>query len=195
MNEMIDDIQEIFFSAEELEKATSRIGKQISDDYRGKKLLLVCVLKGSVMFMSDLMKHITIPCEIDFLGAESYGNQSKSSGEVRITKDINTDVRGKHIVIVEDILDSGRTLKKLTQFLDMKDPESISICTLLDKPARHVDNIYAKYIGSEVEDQFVVGYGLDYCQMYRNLPYIGVLKPEAAERVKKRQTKNKRYCL
>ena len=191
MSSMIDDIQEVFFSTEELEAVTSRIGKEISEDYEGKELLLVCVLKGSVMFMSDLMKHITIPCEIDFLAAESYGNQNKSSGEVRITKDINTDVRGKHIVIVEDILDSGRTLKKLTQFLKMKDPESVTICTLLDKPARHVDNVYAKYVGSEVEDQFVVGYGLDYCQMYRNLPYIGVLKPEAADRIKKQADKKK----
>ena len=190
MNKMIDDIAEVFFSAERLEEVVSQIGSKISEDYQGKKLLLICVLKGSVMFMSDLMKHISIPCEIDFLAAESYGNSSKSSGEVRITKDINTDVRGKHIVIVEDILDSGRTLKKLMQFLQMKDPESVRICTLLDKPDRRVAEVHADYIGSVVKDEFVVGYGLDFCQMYRNLPYIGVLKSEAAQRVKRESGDN-----
>ena len=182
MKRMIDDIAEVFFSAEELEEVTSRIGAEISRDYEGKELLLICVLKGSVMFMSDLMKHITIPVEIDFLAAESYGSSTKSSGEVRITKDINTDIRGKHVVIVEDILDSGRTLHKLTQFLGMKDPESIAICTLLDKPDRREAEVKAKYIGSRVKDEFVVGYGLDYDQKYRNLPFIGVLKKEVYEK-------------
>lgn len=182
-NTMLDDISEIFFSKEELEKIVQRIGAQISEDYKDKKLMLVCVLKGSVMFMSDLMKNITIPCSIDFLAAESYGARTKSSGEVKITKDLSEDIRGYDIVLVEDILDSGRTLKKLTEFLKMKEPSSITICTLLDKPARREVEINAKYIGAEVQDQFVVGYGLDFNQKYRNLPFIGIMKPEAVDRI------------
>ena len=178
-NSMLNDISEVFFSEEQLDEITTRIGKQISEDYEGKKLMLICVLKGSIMFMSDLMKKITIPCSIDFLAAESYGSSTKSSGEVKITKDISDDMRGKHVIIVEDILDSGRTLKKLINFLSIKEPESISVCTLLDKPSRRVVDVDAKYVGSLVEDQFVVGYGLDYNQKYRNLPFIGILKPEA----------------
>lgn len=183
MYNMTDDISEVFFSAEQLEEIVKRIGKQISEDYKDKNLMLVCVLKGSVMFMSDLMKHITIPCSIDFLAAESYGSNMKSSGEVKITKDISGDIRGCDILLVEDILDSGRTLKKLTEFIKIKEPASISICTLLDKPSRRTVEIEAKYIGAEVQDQFVVGYGLDFAQKYRNLPFIGILKPEAIERV------------
>lgn len=178
-NSMLNDISDVFFSEEKLDEITSRIGKQISEDYAGKKLMLICVLKGSIMFMSDLMKKITIPCSIDFLAAESYGSSTKSSGEVKITKDISSDIRGCDIVIVEDILDSGRTLKKLIDFLKIKEPESVSVCTLLDKPSRRVVDVEAKYVGSLVEDQFVVGYGLDYNQKYRNLPFIGILKPEA----------------
>ncbi|MGN0467358.1 MAG: hypoxanthine phosphoribosyltransferase [Acutalibacteraceae bacterium] len=181
---MVDDISEVFFSREQLEEIVSSIGAKISEDYKDKKLMLVCVLKGSVMFMSDLMKHITIPCSIDFLAAESYGSNTKSSGEVKITKDISGDIRGYDILIVEDILDSGKTLKKLTEFLAIKEPASISICTLLDKPARRTVDIEAKYIGAEVQDQFVVGYGLDFAQRYRNLPFIGILRPEAVERIK-----------
>ncbi len=182
MYNMRDDIGEIFYSEEQLEEIVSSIGKQISEDYKGKNLLLVCVLKGSIMFMSDLMKHITIPCKIDFLAAESYGSETRSNGEVKITKDLSSDIRGWNVLIVEDILDSGRTLKKLTEFLRLKEPESIEICTLLDKPSRRSVEISAKYIGSEVQNQFVVGYGLDYNQKYRNLPYIGILKPEAIEK-------------
>ena len=182
-NCMLDDISEVFFSKEQLAEITARIGAQISEDYKDKKLMLVCVLKGSVMFMSDLMKNITIPCSIDFLAAESYGSRTKSSGEVKITKDLSEDIRGYDLVIVEDILDSGKTLKKLTEFLKMKEPSSITICTLLDKPARREVDIAAKYIGAQVKDEFVVGYGLDYNQRYRNLPFIGILKPEAVNRI------------
>lgn len=180
--DMKDDISEVFFSEEQLEKIVSDIGKQISEDYKGKKLLLVCVLKGSIMFMSDLMKHITIPCKIDFLAAESYGSGTRSTGEVKITKDLSSDIRGWDVLLVEDILDSGKTLKKLTEFLRLKEPQSVEICTLLDKPSRRAVDISAKYIGSEVQNQFVVGYGLDYNQKYRNLPFIGILKDEAIER-------------
>ena len=178
-NVMLDDIGDVFFSEEQLDEITTRIGEEISRDFEGKKLMLICVLKGSIMFMSDLMKKISIPCCIDFLAAESYGSSTKSSGEVKITKDISSDIRGYNVVIVEDILDSGRTLKKLIDFLSIKEPESVSVCTLLDKPSRRVVDVGAKYVGSLVEDQFVVGYGLDYNQKYRNLPFIGILKPEA----------------
>lgn len=181
-NNMTDDISEVFFSEEQIEEITARIGKQISEDYKDKNLMLVCVLKGSIMFMSDLMKHISIPCKIDFLAAESYGSAMKSSGEVKITKDLSSDIRGLDLLLVEDILDSGRTLKKLTEFLRLKEPASVEICTLLDKPSRRAVDVKAKYIGSEVQDQFVVGYGLDFNQYYRNLPYIGILKPEAVDR-------------
>lgn len=184
---MVDDISEVFFSEEQLQKVVSKIGRKISEDYKDKNLLLVCVLKGSVMFMSDLMKYITIPCEIDFLAAESYGDSMNSSGRVKITKDLSTDARGKDILLVEDILDSGRTLNKLMQFLLVKDAASVEIATLLDKPSRRVADVKAKYIGSEVQDQFVVGYGLDFNQKYRNLPFIGVLKPEAVERTKTKE--------
>lgn len=189
MYNMTDDISEVFFSAEQLEEMVSRLGKQISEDYKDKNLLLVSVLKGSIMFMSDLMKHITIPCQIDFLAAESYGSNTKSSGEVKITKDISRDVRGCDILLVEDILDSGLTLKKLTEFIKIKEPASIEICTMLDKPARRTAHIQAKYIGSEVQDQFVVGYGLDFDQKYRNLPFIGILKKEAVQRITNERNK------
>lgn len=182
-NVMLNDIADVFFSEKQLDEITTRIAAQISEDYKDKKLTLVCVLKGSVMFMSDLMKKISIPCSVDFLAAESYGSSTRSSGDVKITKDLSDNVKDRDILIVEDILDSGRTLKKLTEFLAMKDPASITICTLLDKPSRRAVEIEAKYIGSQVQDEFVVGYGLDYDQHYRNLPFIGILKPEAAERI------------
>lgn len=181
MSNMLDDISEIYFSCEQLDEITSRIGKQISEDYEGKNLLMVSVLKGSVIFMADLMRKITIPCRIDFITAASYGAGTSSSGKVDVTKDLSEDVAGYDILIVEDILDSGNTLQKLTDILWKKNPASIKICTLLDKPARRNPNvkIKASYIGAQVKDEFVVGYGLDYNQKYRNLPFIGILKPEA----------------
>ena len=135
-NNMTDDISEIFFSEEQIEEITVRIGKQISEDYKDKNLMLVCVLKGSIMFMSDLMKHISIPCKIDFLAAESYGSAMKSSGEVKITKDLSSDIRGLDLLLVEDILDSGMTLSHVRGMLQQRNPASIKVCTLLDKPER-----------------------------------------------------------
>lgn len=177
---MLNDIQEVYFSEEQLASICERIGSQISRDYEGKNLLLISVLKGSVIFMADLMRNITIPCKIDFITAASYGAGTESTS-VEI-KDILSvkDIENYHILIVEDILDSGKTLQRLTNHLMDYSPKSISICTLLDKPARRDPNvtISAKYIGSEVQNQFVVGYGLDYDQKYRNLPFIGILKPE-----------------
>lgn len=181
---MLNDIQEIFFSKEDLKEITDRIGAQISLDFEGKRLILISVLKGSVVFMADLMRSITIPCKIDFITAQSYGQSMTSNGNVSITKDISDNIEGCDILLVEDIFDSGNTLQRLSDYLKTKNPASITLCTLLDKPSRRNPNvkIIPKYIGAEVEDQFVVGYGLDYNQMYRNLPFIGILKPEIYEK-------------
>lgn len=180
---MLNDIQEIYFSKEQLKEITDRIGAQISRDFEGKDLILISVLKGSVIFMADLMRSITIPCRIDFITAESYGQNLASSGTVNITKDISDNIEGCDILLVEDIFDSGNTLQRLSDYLATKNPSSITLCTLLDKPSRRNPNVklVPKYIGAEVEDQFVVGYGLDYNQKYRNLPFIGILKPEIYE--------------
>ena len=174
-----NDIKEVYFSKEQLHDIVKKLGAQISRDYEGKNLTLVSILKGSVIFMADLMREITVPCEIDFMCVSSYGGGTKTSGTVKIIKDLDINLEGKDLLLVEDILDSGRTLKKLIDFLSIKEPESVSVCTLLDKPSRRVVDVEAKYVGSLVEDQFVVGYGLDYNQKYRNLPFIGILKPEA----------------
>ena len=177
---MLNDIQEIYFSKEQLKEITDRIGAQISRDFEGKELVLISVLKGSVIFMADLMRSITIPCRIDFITAASYGPSMTSSGKVDIKKDISDNIEGCDILLVEDIFDSGNTLQHLSDYLATKNPASITLCTLLDKPSRRNPNVklVPKYIGAEVEDQFVVGYGLDYNQKYRNLPFIGILKPE-----------------
>lgn len=177
---MLNDIQEIFFTKEQLKEITDRIGAQISKDFDGKKLVLISVLKGSVIFMADLMRAITIPCEIDFITAGSYGSGTQSKGNVDILRDICGDITGCDILLVEDIFDSGRTLQRLSDLLVEKNPASITLCTLLDKPERRDKSvkIKPKYIGATVADQFVVGYGLDFNQKYRNLPFIGILKPE-----------------
>ena len=177
---MLNDIKEIYFSKEQLKEITDRIGAQISRDFEGKDLILISVLKGSVIFMADLMRSITIPCRIDFITAQSYGQSMTSSGNVSITKDISDNIEGCDILLVEDIFDSGNTLQRLSDYLATRNPSSITLCTLLDKPKRRDPNVklVPKYIGAEVEDQFVVGYGLDYNQKYRNLPFIGILKPE-----------------
>lgn len=176
-----NDIEKVFFSKEDLEKMVQRIGAQISKDYEGKNLTLVSILKGSVVFMADLMRAITIPCEIDFMCVSSYGSGTKSSGNVKIIKDLDIDLHGKDLLLVEDILDSGRTLSHVRKMLEQRNPSSIKVCTLLDKPERREAEIYADYFGDYVPDEFVVGYGLDYDEKYRNLPYIGVLKSEIYE--------------
>ncbi len=176
---MNNDIKSVYYSAEDLHRIVQKLGAQISMDYKGKNLLLVSILKGSVIFMADLMREITIPCEIDFMCVSSYGNETEnSSGIVKIIKDLDINVEGYDLLIVEDILDSGRTLNNVISLLKQRNPASIRICTLLDKPERRVVDLYADYSGAEVPDEFVVGYGLDYAQKYRNLPYIGVLKEE-----------------
>ena len=175
---MKNDIRDILFSQEQLAQRVSEIGKQISADYKGENLLMVSVLKGSVVFMADLMRAIDIPCAIDFMCVSSYGSGTKTSGVVNIIKDLSVkDVDNYHLLIVEDILDSGKTLYYLKQVLQARMPKSIRLCTLLDKPERREADVKADYIGFSVPDEFVVGYGLDYDEKYRNLPYIGVLKP------------------
>lgn len=175
---MNKDIREILISEEAIKAKISELGAKITGDYEGKELLLVCVLKGAVIFVSDLMRRIDLPLDIDFMAISSYGSETKSSGVVRILKDLNTGIEGKHVLIVEDIIDSGLTLSYLVDNLRSRGPESVEICTILDKPERRTIDLDIKYTGFQVPDEFVVGYGLDYAEKYRNLPYIAVLKEE-----------------
>lgn len=176
---MEKDILKILVTEEEIAEKVKEIGARITEDYKGKNLVLVSVLKGSVVFMADLMRAINLPATIDFMCVSSYGSGVKTSGVVKIIKDLDTDLSGLDLLIVEDILDSGKTLSYLKNILSDRNPNSIRICTLLDKPERREAEVYADYTGFMIPDQFVVGYGLDFDEKYRNLPYIGVLKPEA----------------
>ena len=175
--EMLDDIQEVLFTERQIAVMVERIGKEISRDYKGKKLLLISVLKGSVVFMADLMRSIDIPARIDFMAVSSYGSGVKSSGVVKINMDLALPLAGYDIVVVEDILDSGKTLHYLMELLEGRGPNSIRICTLFDKPERREVDVQATYVGSQIPDAFIVGYGLDYDEKYRNLPFVGILKP------------------
>ena len=178
---MNNDIEKVLFSEEDLDRMISRIAAQVDKDYSGsdKKLVLLCILKGSVVFMGELMKKVNVPCEIDFMKVSSYGNETTSSGNVNIILDISRkDLDSCDILIVEDIIDSGRTLGYLSKYLLNKGARSVRTCTMLDKPSRRVVDFSADYVGAEIEDLFVVGYGLDYAERYRDLPYIGVLKSE-----------------
>ena len=174
---MINDIEKVYYSEETLKNIVEGLGKQISEDYKDKNLLLVSILKGSVVFMADLMRAITVPCSIDFMCVSSYANKTESSGAVKIIKDLDINLEGYDVLIVEDILDSGKTLSYIRKMLLGRNPASIKICTLLDKPERRaVEDIWADYSGAEVPDEFVVGYGLDYAEKFRNLPYIGYIE-------------------
>jgi len=173
-----NDIKEVLLTESDLANKISQIGKSISKDYEGRELILIGVLKGSVMFMSDLMKKIEIPCSMDFMAVSSYGNSTKSTGVVRILKDLDFEIEGKDVLIVEDIIDTGVTLKYLVEYLKARKPNSLEICSLLNKQDRRKVDISAKYIGFEVPDFFLVGFGLDYAEKYRNLPFIGILKEE-----------------
>ncbi len=175
---MVNDIKNILISEEEIQAKVKEIGKQISQDYQGKNLMLVSVLKGSVLFMADLMRAIDIHVAIDFMAVSSYGSGVKTSGVVRIIKDLDMPLEDYDILIVEDILDSGLTLSYLLEYIGRKNPKSIKIATLLDKPERRRVDVYPDYKCFSVPDEFVVGYGLDYAEKYRNLPFVGVLKPE-----------------
>ncbi|WP_294540186.1 hypoxanthine phosphoribosyltransferase [uncultured Gemmiger sp.] len=176
---MHQDIDHILVSEEQLQAKVAELGAQISADYEGRDLLLVSILKGAVVFMADLMRAVTIPCAIDFMVVSSYGGANTSStGLVKIIKDLDQDLSGKDVLIVEDILDTGITLSHLMPMLQMRKPNSLRLCTILSKPSRRKADIEPDYCGFEVPDEFVVGYGLDYDEKYRNLPYVGVLKPE-----------------
>ena len=174
---MRNDIQEVLFSEQQLADKVAELGARISADYEDKNPLVVSVLKGSYVFMADLTRKITIPCNVDFMAVSSYGAGTKTTGEVQIIKDIGSKIDGRHLIIVEDILDSGVTLSFLMKILKARGAASIRLCTLLSKPERRKVDVPIDYLGFEIPDAFVVGYGLDYAEKYRNLPYIGILKP------------------
>ena len=171
------DIKEVLLNEEEIKKTVKRLGEQITKDYEGKNLLVVSILKGSVMIMADLLREIKLDCKIDFMAVSSYGSGTRTSGAVKIIKDLSIDLSGYDILLVEDILDSGVTLSNLKELLMLRKPASLKICAFLDKPDRRKADIVADYIGASIPDEFVVGYGLDYDEKYRNLPYVGILSP------------------
>lgn len=175
---MLNDIQEILISEEEIQAKIKELGQQLSAEYEGRDPLVICVLKGAFIFMADLVKNITVPIELDFMAVSSYGASTKSSGVVKIIKDLDQSVEGRDVLIVEDIIDSGLTLSYLIDLLENRKAKSISVVTLFDKPVRRTVDLQADYKGFVLPDAFVVGYGLDYAEHYRNLPYIGILKPE-----------------
>ncbi|MBO5105363.1 MAG: hypoxanthine phosphoribosyltransferase [Clostridia bacterium] len=175
---MHNDIEKVLFSKEQIKQIVSKLGAEISKDYKDKNLLLVGILKGSVVFMADLMRELTIPCNIEFMALSSYGSGTRSSGVVRVLKDLSIDIKDYDVLVIEDILDSGNTLFQLKTMLEMRNPKSLKICTFFDKPERRTADIEADYVGAEIPDAFIVGYGLDYDEKYRNLSYVGVIKPE-----------------
>jgi hypoxanthine phosphoribosyltransferase len=168
-------IKETLIPKDEIEKMCRRLGEQISKDYAGREVVLVGVLKGAFVFMADLARHISVPVRIDFMSVSSYGSGTRTSGIVRITKDLDSDITGKHIIVVEDIVDTGLTLKHLRELLGTRNPASIALCTAFDKPDRRKAEIDVEYIGMKIPDEFIVGYGLDYDGRFRNLPYVAIL--------------------
>ena len=179
MEHILDkDVERVLFSEEELKNRVAEIAAEITRDYAGKEPLLVSVLRGSFVFMADLVRQINLPCTVDFMSVSSYGAGTSSSGQVKIIKDLSEQIEGKDLIVVEDILDSGNTLSYLLKILQARHPASVRLCTLLDKPSRRVKEVELHYAGFSIPDYFVVGYGLDYAERYRNLPYIGILKPE-----------------
>ena len=171
-------VVDVLIEEEALQRRIGELGAQISADYEGRDLLLVGVLKGAVFFMADLMRTLTIPCEIDFMAISSYGAATDSSGVVRILKDLDINIEGRHVLVVEDIIDSGLTLSYLMRNLESREPESLEICALLTKPERREIDVSVRYVGFEIPNRFVIGYGLDFAERYRNLPYVGVLHPD-----------------
>jgi hypoxanthine phosphoribosyltransferase len=177
-------VGEILIEPEAVRVRVAELGEEISSYYQGRDLLLIGVLKGAVFFMADLMRHLTVPCEIDFMAISSYGAQTDSSGVVRILKDLDINIEGRHVLVVEDIIDSGLTLSYLMRNLESREPASLEVCALLTKPARREIDVPVRWIGFEIPNRFVIGYGLDFAERYRNLPYVGVLSedliPESA---------------
>jgi hypoxanthine phosphoribosyltransferase len=178
VSERHDDVGEILIPADDLQRRIAELGREVSTDYAGRDLLLVGVLKGAVFFIADLMRELTVPCEIDFMAISSYGTGTDSSGVVRILKDLDQNIAGRDVLVVEDIIDSGLTLSYLMRTLRARRPGSLEICTLLTKPERREIDVPVRYVGFEIPNRFVIGYGLDYAERYRNLPYIGVLRDD-----------------
>ncbi len=170
-------ISEVLISKEEIQEICKRLGKQISEDYRGKEIVLICVLRGAIVFLADLMREIDVPCEIDFMSVSSY-NGTKSSGDVKIVKDLEDSIEGKHVLVVEDIIDSGLTLSHLLELLKSRKPASLRLCACFDKPDRRKAEVKVDYVGKQIPDKFIVGYGLDYNGQYRNLSGIYILEEE-----------------
>ena len=174
-------VEKILVTEEKLKSTVKSLAEKINSDYNGEELLVVVILKGSVIFASDLIRELTMPVTIDFMKASSYGSGTVSSGFINIKQDLNTDIEGKNVLIIEDIIDSGNTLHKLKELLRERNPKTIKICTLLDKPSRRVTPVSVEYTGLEIPDEYVVGFGLDHAEILRNLPYVGVLKREIYE--------------
>lgn len=179
---MQNDIQEVLYDAQQIGDKVKELGETLSKDFSGRNPLVICVLKGAFIFMADLVKEITVPLEIDFMAVSSYGQSTKSSGVVKIIKDLDVSVEGRDVLIVEDIIDSGLTLSYLIDVLERRNAKSVTVVTLFDKPARRTVELEADYKGFTLPDEFVVGYGLDFAEKYRNLPYIGILKPQVYEK-------------
>lgn len=179
MMDMMNDIKEILIDKDQLAERVRELGEEIAADYAGKEILMIGVLRGAVIFMADLARAISLPVALDFMAVSSYGASTSSSGIVRILKDLDEDLAGKHVLIVEDIIDSGLTLNYLVENLKSRQPASVKLCTLLNKPSRRKASVHVDYNGFTIPDYFVVGYGLDFAEKYRNLPFIGILKPEA----------------
>lgn len=178
---MINDVEKVLLSEEQLSQKIAELGEEISKDYQGKEIVAICVLKGAILFMADLASAVKVPMALDFMAVSSYGNGTSTSGTVRILKDLDNSIEGKHVLVVEDIIDSGVTLKYLLKNLKSRKPASIKLCTLLNKPERRRVEVDIDYCGFTVPDYFLVGYGLDYAEKYRNLPFIGILKPAIYE--------------
>lgn len=172
---MAEEIR-VLISEEEVDARIRELGAQISKDYEGEEVHLICILKGSVLFMSELAKRITVPVTMDFMSVSSYGDGTTSSGFIRIKKELDESIEGKNVIVIEDIIDSGRTLSRLIEVMKERNPKSTKLCTLLDKPDRREYDVHVDYVGFQIPDEFVVGYGLDYAQKYRNLPYVGVVE-------------------
>lgn len=170
-------LSRVLYSEEEIQQKVAELGSLISKDYQDREIFAVCLLKGSIIFLSDLIRHISVPVQIDVMRASSYGESTESSGSVKILQDLDTDISGKDVLIIEDIVDTGRTLRKTFDLLAFRNPKSLKICSFLDKPSRRIESISIDYTGFTIPDHFVVGYGLDYAEHYRQLPYIGILEP------------------
>jgi len=175
---MYEDVSEVLLSEEQIQARIGELAAQVSTDYRGKDLLLVCVLKGGILFLTDLMRQLDVPHAIDFMAISSYGASTETSGVVRILMDLNTSIEGKNVLIVEDIVDTGHTLDYILRNLSTRRPASLKVCSLLNKPSRRVIEVPIHYVGFDIPNKFVIGYGLDFGEKYRNLPFVGVLKPE-----------------